>query len=109
MSERQCARRRIDGSRPLPNGQVSDGDLHDLVRALQAMRMGDFSVRIPAHAPGILGKIADAFNDIAATNQHFAEQLEDVGRVVGKEGNTRQRLRCMAMGSGSMSIGQLFG
>src|SRR5262249_56602203 len=38
-------------------------------------------------------KIADAFNDIVATNQRMAQQLERVGQVVGREGRTRQRVR----------------
>ena len=40
-----------------------------------------------------MGKIADTFNDIVSTNEHFAKQLEHVGQVVGKDGRTRQRLR----------------
>ena len=42
---------------------------------------------------GIVGKIADTFNDIVATNQRMARQLELVGQVVGREGRTRQRVR----------------
>src|SRR5262245_3112185 len=85
---------------PLPNGSAEGRELHHLLRALQAMRMGDFSVRMEGDAPGLLGKIADTFNDIVSTNQHFAQQLEQVGQVVGKEGRTRQRLRIgLATGS----------
>jgi methyl-accepting chemotaxis protein len=59
-----------------PNGSAGAGrELQDLLRALQAMRMGDFSVRMAGDAPGLLGKIADTFNDIVSTNQHFAQQL----------------------------------
>jgi HAMP domain-containing protein/CheY-like chemotaxis protein/GAF domain-containing protein len=84
----------------LANGTGENRDLHELLRALQAMRMGDFSVRMAGDAQGILGKIADTFNDIVSTNQHFAQQLEQVGQVVGKEGRTRQRLRIgLATGS----------
>ena len=82
-----------DHATPLPNGSAQGSELHDLLRALQAMRMGDFSVRMPSEATGLLGKIADTFNDIVSTNQRFAQQLEHVGQVVGKEGKTRQRLR----------------
>jgi hypothetical protein len=82
------------------NGSAQGDDLHELLRALQAMRMGDFSVRMAAESTGILGKIADTFNEIVSTNQHIAQQLEHVGQVVGKEGRTRQRLRFgLAMGS----------
>ena len=47
----------------------------------------------PASSTGLIGKIADTFNEIVSTNQHIAQQLEHVGQVVGKEGRTRQRLR----------------
>ncbi|MFZ3223955.1 MAG: HAMP domain-containing protein, partial [Xanthobacteraceae bacterium] len=57
------------------------------------MRVGDFSVRMAGDRVGILGKIADTFNEIVATNQRMAKQLERVGQVVGREGRTRQRVR----------------
>ncbi|MGC2076146.1 MAG: HAMP domain-containing protein, partial [Xanthobacteraceae bacterium] len=57
------------------------------------MRVGDFSVRMAGDRIGLLGKIADTFNEIAATNQRMAGQLESVGQVVGRDGRTRQRVR----------------
>ncbi|HEX3936657.1 MAG TPA: HAMP domain-containing protein, partial [Xanthobacteraceae bacterium] len=57
------------------------------------MKVGDFSVRMAGDRVGIIGKIADTFNDIVATNQRMAKQLERVGQVVGREGRTRQRVR----------------
>ena len=72
------------------NGSVV---LHDLLRALQAMRVGDFSVRLPVNAGGVEGKIADTFNEIVAANQTLAKQLEGVGQVVGREGRTRKRVK----------------
>ena len=82
------------------NGVAHGGDLNELLRALQAMRMGDFSVRMAAESTGLLGKIADTFNEIVATNQHMARQLEQVGQLVGKEGRIRQRLR-LGLATGS--------
>src|SRR5690349_6879346 len=64
------------------------------------MRMGDFSVRMAAESTGLLGKIADTFNEIVTTNQHMARQLEQVGQLVGKEGRIRQRLR-LGLATGS--------
>src|SRR5437867_7959065 len=66
--------------------------LTNLLTALQAMRLGDFSVRMAGDQVGILGKIADAFNDIAAANERMAGQLEHVGEMVGREGKTRYRV-----------------
>jgi HAMP domain-containing protein/CheY-like chemotaxis protein len=67
--------------------------LSDLLAALQAVRVGDFSVRLPGDQTGIAGKIADTFNEIVAANQRMAEQLEQVGHIVGREGKTGKRVR----------------
>jgi HAMP domain-containing protein/CheY-like chemotaxis protein/signal transduction histidine kinase len=67
--------------------------LQDLLLALQAARMGDFSIRMPVGGDGIEGKIADTFNEIVAANQVLARQLEGVGQVVGREGRTRKRVK----------------
>jgi HAMP domain-containing protein len=75
------------------DAQVDAGGLAELLHALQAMRVGDFSVRMAGDRIGLLGKVADTFNEIAATNQRMASQLERVGEVVGREGRTRQRVR----------------
>src|SRR5712672_568374 len=68
-------------------------DLNNLLYALQAMKVGDFSVRMAGDHLGIEGKIADAFNEIVAANERMAKQLENVGQVVGRDGKTRQRVR----------------
>jgi methyl-accepting chemotaxis protein len=69
---------------------------YDLLHALQAMKVGDFSVRMPGDWDGLHGKIADTFNEIAAANQRIAQQLEHVGQEVGREGKTRQRVKFVA-------------
>ncbi len=72
-------------------GEASE--LRDLLQALQAMRVGDFSVRMAGHQVGLMGKVADTFNEIVAANERIAGQLERVGQGVGREGRTRQRVR----------------
>ena len=69
---------------PRPAATDSLPELNDLLQALQAMRVGDFSVRLPGDQVGIDGKIADTFNEIVAANQRMAQQLERVGQVVGQ-------------------------
>ncbi len=64
-----------------------------LLRALQAMRDGDFSVRLPGDWSGMGGKIADTFNEIAAANARIAGELDRAGHVVGKQGRTRHRVK----------------
>ncbi|MEH2544615.1 HAMP domain-containing protein/CheY-like chemotaxis protein/signal transduction histidine kinase [Bradyrhizobium sp. AZCC 2262] len=83
--------RRVAKPQPATNG-TSD-PMQDLLHALQAMRAGDFSVRMTGDHIGIEGKIADTFNEIVAANQRMAQQLEHVGQVVGREGKTRQRVK----------------
>src|SRR5437764_3481129 len=82
---------------PDQNGREANGGadlaMYDFLRALQAMRVGDFSVRMAGDQVGLAGKIADTFNEIVAANQRMAQQLERVGQVVGKEGKTRQRVK----------------
>jgi HAMP domain-containing protein/CheY-like chemotaxis protein/signal transduction histidine kinase len=64
-----------------------------LFNALQALKSGDFSVRMNSADAGLEGKIADIFNEIAAANQQMADQLRRVGQSVGREGKTRQRVK----------------
>src|SRR6201991_2014599 len=83
--------RRTAKTKPFTNGKSNPSE--DLLHALQAMRSGDFSVRMTGNHLGIEGKIADTFNEIVAANQRMAQQLERVGQVVGREGKTRQRVK----------------
>ena len=76
-----------------PTDLTGEISAQDLLRALQAVKSGDFSARLPGQQTGIAGKIADTFNDIVAANQRMADQLDLVGNVVGREGRTRQRIR----------------
>jgi HAMP domain-containing protein/CheY-like chemotaxis protein/GAF domain-containing protein len=89
---------RITKRKSDPDG--TPDSLQDLLHALQAMRGGDFSVRMTGDHLGIEGKIADTFNEIVAANQRMAQQLERVGQVVGREGKTRQRVK-FGLASGS--------
>jgi HAMP domain-containing protein/CheY-like chemotaxis protein/signal transduction histidine kinase len=77
------------------HGRAGDDavDVQALLDALQAVRVGDFSVRLPSDQVGLAGKVADAFNEIVAANERMAQQLEQVGQVVGREGRTRKRVR----------------
>ncbi len=79
------------GIRASANG--AELDLNQLLDVLRAMQAGDFSVRLPGSQVGVVGKICDAFNTIIGANQRIAQQLEQVGEVVGRQGKTRTRVR----------------
>jgi HAMP domain-containing protein/CheY-like chemotaxis protein/signal transduction histidine kinase len=71
---------------------------NELLNALQVVRAGDFSVRLPGDRTGIDGKIADTFNDIVVANARMAAELKRVGSLVGKKGQTSQRVRFEPLG-----------
>jgi HAMP domain-containing protein/signal transduction histidine kinase/DNA-binding response OmpR family regulator len=75
------------------SAHAPDLDLNQLLDVLRAMQAGDFSVRLPGSQVGVAGKICDAFNTIIGANQRIAQQLEQVGEVVGRQGKTRTRVR----------------
>jgi HAMP domain-containing protein/CheY-like chemotaxis protein/signal transduction histidine kinase len=82
------------GDRLNGNGKGgADAELHELLAAMQAMKTGEFSVRMAGHHTGLMGKIADTFNDIVAANERMAQQLQLVGQAVGREGQIRQRVK----------------
>ena len=71
--------------------------LHQLLEAMEAMRRGDFSVRLPHHWDGLEGKLAQSFNAIAAQNASMAGELERIGERVGRHGETRERMHAGSM------------
>src|SRR3989441_161854 len=64
-----------------------------LLKALRALRKGEFSVRMPMDLVGIDGEIAQAFNDVVEINEMIAEEFTRIGNEVGKEGKTGQRAK----------------
>ena len=70
---------------------ADDSEKLDLLRALTALRNGDFNVRLPEDWTGLDGKIAEAFNGLADLSGRFGSELARVNRVVGEEGKVGQR------------------
>ena len=71
---------------PIPAAVLSSSphlQLSELLRVLQAVRDGDFSVRLPGDWTGLEGKIADTVNEMVMSNARMASELERVGIVVG--------------------------
>ncbi len=84
--------RRSPASNGKDSPEISGLDLRKLLRALQAVRDGDFSVRLASDQTGLAGKVADTFNDIVSSNQRLARELERAGQIVGKDGKTKHRV-----------------
>ncbi|HYD94456.1 MAG TPA: response regulator [Noviherbaspirillum sp.] len=66
-------------------------DLKLLLSALQALKKGDFSARMPADWTGLAGKVADTMNEILEANEELSREITGVSRIVGREGRLEQR------------------
>src|SRR5205823_1150668 len=88
-------------------------DRRALLRALRALKKGDFTMRLPLDLTGIDGQIAEVLNDIVEMNESIASELARVCKTVGKEGQINQRLRVAGVvgaWAGEMdSVNQLIG
>jgi hypothetical protein len=62
-----------------------------ILGALSALRRGDASVRLPVEWHGVLGRVADVFNDVVERNERMAQELERLSTVVGKQGKLSKR------------------
>src|SRR5438477_8416166 len=77
------------------NGAAANGTdeaaLKELLRALQAAKNGDFSVRLPERRNTLMGQIGAAFNDLVEMNGRSTKELGRVARLVGREGRMTER------------------
>src|SRR3989440_10558401 len=90
--ETQVRERRRRKSNGRLGTETKSLDQRKLLRALQSVRDGDFSVRLASDQTGLAGKVADTFNEIVSSNQRLARELERAGQIVGKDGKTRHRV-----------------
>jgi len=74
-------------------GTVTDTvDARVLLSVLTRFKQGDFSARMPEDWTGVPGKIADTLNAVIETQERLGREFSRVGRGVGKQGKTAQRL-----------------
>ena len=92
-------------SEPSNTPIYSEAQLQPLLDALQAVKAGDFTVRLPEKKNGVLSQIYKAFNEVVNLNEHEAEEIVRVGRLVGREGRMTERAHLKnADGSWAQSI-----
>ena len=68
-----------------------------LLDALTELRSGNFTVRLPNDLLGLQGRIAGEFNQIAMLNQQRSSEIARVCRMVGKEGQLKERMAVPAV------------
>ncbi|MDN3351505.1 HAMP domain-containing protein [Actinomadura sp. DC4] len=74
------------------DGWIRVSELRPLLVAMDALRDGDFRVRMPTEDEGVAGELARVFNQIADRNEHFACELGRVSREVVRYGRLDERL-----------------
>jgi CheY-like chemotaxis protein/signal transduction histidine kinase/HAMP domain-containing protein len=65
----------------------------DILKALRALKRGDFSVRLPGDLAEIDGEIANTFNEVVELNDSMAREFERISAMVGREGKLSERAR----------------
>ena len=63
-----------------------------MLASMLAFRDGNFSVRLPSDWDGIDGQIAAAFNQAISYEDRLLQEVERLGRTVGREGRLKQRM-----------------
>ncbi|KDN17410.1 HAMP domain-containing protein [Amycolatopsis rifamycinica] len=82
----------VEGTRPGAGadasgvGEAGEQELRRLLAGLTAVRDGDFGIRLPGGADGLLGEIATVFNGMADQLSLFTSEVTRVAREVGSEG-----------------------
>ncbi|MDG0793708.1 hypothetical protein OMP38_24910 [Cohnella ginsengisoli] len=66
-------------------------DTGELLNALMAWKKGNFAYRMPYHYTGVAGKVADTFNEIMDIQESMVHEIQQLARVVGKDGNLSRR------------------
>ena len=67
-------------------------DSVQVLSALKDLKNGDFTVRLPLGEGGIAGEIAETFNAVVERLSHSTTELEQLGKLVGKEGRINHRV-----------------
>ncbi len=87
-----------DSHRPKADGALSDwevnasrDELEQFIEVLKAVKSGDFSVRVSYNKAQVLSRAGELLNDIIGLNEHMANELLRVGRIVGQEGRMTER------------------
>jgi CheY-like chemotaxis protein len=78
---------------PVRKFQQQNGTIfsRQFLKSLRACRKGDFSVRLPGDLTGVDGEIAEAFNELLASNQHLADEFKRIANAVGVRGKFYER------------------
>ena len=69
----------------------SKDEIDQLVKILEAVKDGDFSMRLSYEKGGILSRAGELLNEIIGLNEHMSQEFLRVGKIVGQEGRMTER------------------
>ncbi|HSD64369.1 MAG TPA: HAMP domain-containing protein, partial [Ignavibacteriaceae bacterium] len=64
----------------------------ELLKALNALKNGNFSVRLPMDKEGLTGKIYDTLNEIMDLNKSIINNFKEAENTIGKKGKLSEKL-----------------
>jgi methyl-accepting chemotaxis protein len=83
------------------NTHLNQSHLNKLLKAMSAAGDGDFTVRLPVGPDdGILGKLAEKFNEVVERNEAMAREITRVEKAVRREGLMTERASLNEMSGG---------
>src|SRR5690348_7788883 len=94
-----------NGSPGYADVEMESVQMHQLLRVLDQVRNGDFTVRIPASGIGINGKVCDTLNDIISLNEILFHELKKARNTIGKQGNLNHRVELPRYARGAWNEG----
>ena len=76
-----------------PGGEwIRATELRPLLAAMNAMRDGDFTVRVDGTGEGVLGEMSSVYNQLVTRNAHLGSELQRVRREVMRQGRLDERI-----------------
>ncbi|HZD02114.1 MAG TPA: HAMP domain-containing protein [Actinomycetes bacterium] len=82
----------VERSTDSDGGATVERFLQDLLAALTAAKAGE-STLLSSRAPGLVGEVVRACNDLVDQNTRLSRELARVARVVGQEGRMTERVQ----------------
>ena len=68
------------------NGEYAQRQLSDLLKAMEAVRNGDLTIKLKKRAEDLFGELADSYNGMVELLAGFSSEVTRVARDVGTEG-----------------------
>src|SRR5207237_10515389 len=88
--------RRVSGESTAARHE-GDAFPRQVLATLLDFRNGNFAVRLPSGLPGIEGRIADVFNEIATISARRASEIARISHMVGTAGRIKERASMVGM------------